>query len=88
MKLKEEVRVGRSEIEAIDMAEAGMTFHEVAKVNTGDLSSMESQLEKLIKQVSMLACLSGAESMEDQAQARRQAVQKNAEAEKNAEKAK
>jgi len=66
-KLKEEVRTGRSEVEAIDMAEVGMTFHEAAKVNTGDLLRVESQLENLTKQVSMLACLSGAGSMEDQA---------------------
>jgi len=87
-KLKEEVRTGRSEVEAIDMAEAAMTFHEAAKVNTGDLSRIESQLEKLTKQVSLLACLSGAGSTEDQTQAKRQAVQRKAEAEKNAEKAK
>jgi len=41
-KLKEEVRAGRSEVESIDMAEAAMTFHEAAKVNTGDLSRVES----------------------------------------------
>jgi len=87
-KLKEEVRAGKSEIEVIDMAEAAMTFHEAAKVNTGDLSRIESQLEKLTKQVLMLACLSGAGSTENQAQAKRQAAQKKAEAEKNAEKAK
>ena len=87
-KLKEEVRAGRSEVEAIDMAEAVMTFHEAAKVNTGDLSRIESQLEKLTKQVSMLACLNGAGSTEDQAQAKRQASQKKAEVEKNTEKAK
>jgi len=87
-KLKEEVRTGRSEVEAIDMAEATMTFHEAAKVNTGDFSRVESQLEKLTKQVAMLACLNGAGSAEDQAQAKRQASQKKAEAEKNAEKAK
>ena len=61
-KLKEEVRAGRSVVEAIDMAEGAMTFHEAAKVNTGDFSRIESQLEKLIKQVSILACLSGAAS--------------------------
>jgi len=87
-KLIEEVRTGRSEVEAIDMAEATMTFHEAAKVNTGDFSRVESQLEKLTKQVAMLACLNGAGSAEDQAQAKRQASQKKAEAEKNAEKAK
>jgi len=87
-KLKEEVRAGRSEVEAIDMVEATMTFHEAAKVNTGDMSRIESQLEKLTKQVSILACLSRAGSAEDQAQAKRQAAQKKAEAEKNAEKAK
>jgi len=87
-KLKEEVRAGRSEVDAIDMAEAMMTFHEAAKVNTGDFSRIESQLEKLTKQVAMLACLNGAGSAEDQAQAKRQASQKKAEAEKNAEKAK
>jgi len=74
-KLKEEVRTGRSEVEAIDIAEAAMTFHEAAKVNTGDLSRMESQLEKLTKQIAILACLSGAGSAEDQAQAKRQASQ-------------
>jgi len=87
-KLKEEVRAGRSEVEAIDMAEAAMTFHEAAKVNTGDFSRIEAQLEKLTKQVAMLACLSGAGSTEDQAKAKRQASEKKAEAEKNAEKAK
>jgi len=87
-KLKEEVRTGRSEVEAIDMAEAAMTFHEAAKVNTGDFSRIESQLEKLTKQVAMLACLSGAGSAEDQAQAKRQVAQKKAELEKNTEKAK
>jgi len=70
------------------MAEATMTFHEAAKVNTGDFSRIESQLEKLTKQVAMLACLNGAGSLEDQAQAKRQASQKKAEAEKNVEKAK
>jgi len=87
-KLKEEVRTGRSEVEAIDMAEAAMTFHKAAKVNTGDLSRIKSQLEKLTKQVFILACLSGEGSMEDQAQAKRQAAQRKVEAEKNAEKAK
>jgi len=87
-KLKEEVRGGRSEVDAIDMAVAAMTFHEAAKVNTGDFSRVESQLEKLTKQVAMLACLNRAGSAEDQAQAKRQASQKKAEAEKNAEKAK
>jgi len=87
-KLKEEVRAGRSEVEAIDMAEVVMTFHEAAKVNTGDFSRIESQLEVLTKQVAMLACLRGAGSTEDQAQAKGQALQKKAEAEKNAEKAK
>jgi len=81
-KLKEEVRTGRSEIEAIDMAEAAMTFHEPAKVNTGYLSRIESQLEKLTEQVSLVACLNGAGSMEDQAQAKSQAAQKKTEAEK------
>ena len=85
--LKEEVRAGRSKIEAIDMAEAVMTFHEAAKVNTGDISRIESQLKKLTKQVAMLTCLSGAGSTEDQAQAKRQASQKKADAEKNVEKA-
>jgi len=70
------------------MAEAAMTFHEAAKVNIGDFSRIESQLEKLTKQVAMLACLSGEGSTEDQAQAKRQALQKNVEAEKNAEKVK
>jgi len=65
-----------------------MTFYKATKVNTGDMSRIESQLEKLTKQVSMLVCLSGAGSAEDQAQAKRQAAQKNAEAEKNAEKPK
>ena len=87
-KLKKEVRTGRSEVEAIDMAEAAMTFNEATNVNTGDLSRIESQLEKLTKQVSMLACPSGAWSTGDQAQANRQAAQRKAEAEKNAEKAK
>jgi len=87
-KLKEEVRASRSEVEAIDMAEAAMTFHEAPKVNTGDLSRVDSQLEKLTKQVSLLACLSEEGSTEDQAQAKRQVSQKKAEAEKNAEKAK
>jgi len=87
-KLKEEVRDSRSEVEAIDMAEAAMTFHEATKTNNGDFSRIESQLEKLTKQVAMLACLSGAGSVEDQVQAKRQASQKKAEAEKNAEKAK
>jgi len=41
-KLKEDVRTGRSEVDAIDMAEAAMTFHESAKVNTGDFSRIES----------------------------------------------
>ena len=63
--LKVEVRAGRSEVEGIDMADTAMTFHEAAKVNTGDFSRIESQLGKLTKQVSMLACLSGAELMED-----------------------
>ena len=85
-KLKEEVRTGRSEVEAIDMAEAAMIFHEATMVNTGNLLMIEFQLEKLTKQVSMLACLSGVGSTEDQAQARRQAVQRKAEVEKNAEK--
>jgi len=48
-KLKEEVRMGRSEVETIDLAEAVMTFHEAAKVNTGDFSRIESQIEKLTK---------------------------------------
>jgi len=87
-KLKEDVRAGRSEVDAIDMAEAAMTFHEAAKVNTGDFSRIESQLEKLTKQVPMLACLNRAGSAENQAQAKRQVSQKKAEAEKNAEKAK
>jgi len=87
-KLREETGAGRSEVEHIDMAEAAMTFHEAAKVNTGDMSRIESQLEKLTKQVSMLACLSGAGSAEDQAQAKRHVAQKKAEAEKNAEKTK
>jgi len=87
-KLKEEIRAGRSEVEAIDLAKAAMTFHEAAKVNTGDLSRIESQLEKLTKQVSMLAYLNGAGSTEDQAQAKRQVAQKKAEEEKNAERAK
>jgi len=87
-KLKEEVRTNRSEVEAIDMAEAVMTFHEAAKVNNGDLSRIESQIEKLTKQVSLLGCLSGTGSAEYQAQAKRQAAQKKAKAEKNAEKAK
>jgi len=47
--LKEEVRTGRSEVEPINMAEAAMTFHEAAKVNTGDMSRIEAQLEKLTK---------------------------------------
>jgi len=64
-KLKEEVRTGRSEVEPIDLAEAAMTFHKASKINTGDMSRIETQLEKLTKQVSMLACLSGAESTED-----------------------
>jgi len=87
-KLKEDVRAGRSEVDAIDMAEAAMTFHEAAKVNTGDFSRIESQLEKLPKQVAMVACLNGPRSAENQAQAKRQASQKKAEAEKNVEKAK
>jgi len=87
-KLKKEVRAGRSEVEAIDMTEAAMTFHEAAKTNTGDLSRIESQLEKLTKQIAILACLNKAGSTEDQAQAKRQASQKKAEAEKNTEKAK
>ena len=87
-KLKEEGRMGGSIVEAIDMAEAAMTFHEEAKVNTGDFWRIESQLEKLTKQVAMLACLSGAGSAEDQAQAKRQASQKEVEAERNVEKAK
>jgi len=87
-KLKEEVRAGGSEVEAIDMAEAALTFHEAAKVNSGDLSRIESQLEKLTKQVSLPACHNGAGSREDQAQAKRQASQRKAEADKNAEKAK
>jgi len=87
-RLKEEVRASRSEVDAIDLAEAAMTFHEAAKVNTGDFSRIESHLEKLTKQVAMLACLSRAGSTEDQAQAKRQASQKKAETEKNAEKAK
>jgi len=41
-KLKKEVRAGRSEVDAIHMAEAAMTFHEAAKVNTGDFSRIES----------------------------------------------
>jgi len=86
-KLKEDIRAGRSEVDAIDMAEAAITFHETAKVNSGDLSRIESQLEKLTKQVAMLACLNGVESTEDQAQAKRQPSQKKAEAEKNAEEA-
>jgi len=64
-KLRKEVRAGRSAVETIDMAEAAMTFHEATKVNTGDLSKIESQLEKLTKQVAMLACLNGEGSMED-----------------------
>jgi len=64
-KLKDEVRAARSEVEAIDMAEAALIFHEAAKVNTGDLSRIKSQIEKLTKQVSLLACLSGAWSTED-----------------------
>jgi len=87
-KLKEDVRASRSEVEAINMAEATMTFYEVVKVNTGDLSRIKSQLEKVTKNVSMLVYLSGAGSAEDQAQAKRQAAQKKAEAEKSAEKAK
>jgi len=87
-KLKEEVRTGRSEVEAIVMAEAAMTFHEAAKDNMGDFSRIESQLEKLTKQVAMLACLNQAGSSEDQAQAKRQVSQKKAEAETDAEKAK
>jgi len=87
-KLRDEVRAGTSEVEAIDMAEASMTFHEACKNNSGDFARIESQLEKLTKQVAMLACLNGAGSTEDQAQAKRQASQKKAEAEKNAEKAK
>jgi len=70
-KLKEEVRAGRSKVEAIDMVEAAMTFHKAAQINTGDLSRIESQIEKLTKQVLILSCLSGAGSTEDQAQARR-----------------
>jgi len=87
-KLKEEIRAGWSKIEAINMVEVAMTFHEAAKVNTGYLSRVESQLEKLTKLVTMLAYLSGAESTEDQTQAKRQASQKKAEAEKYMEKAK
>ena len=87
-KLKEEVRAGRSEVEAIDMAKAAMTFHEATKVNTGDFSRIESQLKRLTKQIAMPACLNGAGSTEDQPQAKRQASQKKAEAEKNVEKAK
>jgi len=86
--LKEEVRAGRSEVEAIDMAEATLTFHEADKVNTGFFSRIESQLEKLTKLLAMLACLSGAGSTEDQDQAKRQASQKKVEAERNMEKAK
>jgi len=48
-KLKAEVRGGRSEVEAIDMAEAALNFHEGAKVNIGDFLRIKSQLEKLTK---------------------------------------
>jgi len=63
--LKEEVRAGRSGVEAIDMAEAAMIFYKPAKFNTGDLSRIESQLEKLTKQVSMLGCLNGVGLIDD-----------------------
>jgi len=87
-KLKEEVRASRSEVEAIDMTEATMTFYEATKVNTRDLARIESQLKKLMKHGSMLVCLSRAGSTEDQAQTKRHASQKKAEAEKNTDKAK
>ena len=41
-KLKEEVRTPRSEVEPIDLAEAAMTFHEAAKVNSGHMSRIEA----------------------------------------------
>jgi len=85
--LRDEVRAGTSEVEAIDMAEASMTFHEACKNNFWDFARIESQLERLMKQVAMLACLNGAGTSDDQAQAKRQAAQKKAEAEKNVEKA-
>jgi len=84
--LKEQVRAGMSEVEAIDMAEVAMTFNEPAKVNTGDILRIESQIEKLTKLGSLLACFSGLGSTEDQAQAKRRAVEKKAEVEKNTEK--
>jgi len=87
-KVRDEVRAGTSEVEAIDMAEASMTFHKACKNGSGHFVRIESQLEKLTKQVAILACLNGAGSTENQAQAKRQASQKKAETEKNAEKAK
>jgi hypothetical protein len=87
-KFRDEVRAGTSEVDPIDMAEASAIFHEAIKNNMGDLAKVESQLEKLTKQVVLLACLNGAGSAEDEAQARRQANQKKAEADMKVEVAK
>lgn len=41
-KLKEEVKAGTSEVEAIDIAEVMITFYEACKNNTGDFKRIES----------------------------------------------
>lgn len=40
-KLKQEVRAGTSEVEAIDMAEAVITFQEACKNNSKDFTRIE-----------------------------------------------
>ena len=80
-KVKEEVRVGRSKIEPVDFVEAIMTFHDICKVNNRDLTRINSQLDKVTNQVSMLAYLHSAESSEDRAHVKRQVLQKKAKVE-------
>jgi len=84
--LKEKVKVGTTKIDPVNVMEASMLFIEACKNNTGNLVRIESQLAKLTKQVAMLACLSRAELLEDQPQAKRQVKQNKPEAKKGKEK--
>jgi len=71
-KLKEEVRVGTSVMEVINIIEVMMIFHRICEKKLRDFIWIEIQLEKLTKHVVLLAWLNGAGLMWDQDQAKRQ----------------
>jgi len=68
--------------------EAIIIFHNTYKVKNGNLLRIGFQQEKLTKQIFMVPFLSKAETVDNQAQAKRQVSQKKVESGKEAEKAK